>query len=122
MFRIYIYIFYCSHILERGQSFREQSSRKPTPSLSEDPSVTNVGQSSPFVSEDKADGVRDFEKRLQYAMEQSLILQEKQLKDIEVLQKELGQQATEMSSEKEAIKKPRKPLKGILKKSIMRYV
>jgi hypothetical protein len=120
--RIYIYIFYCSHILERGQSFREQSSRKPTPSLSEDPSVTNVGQSSPFVSEDKADSVRDFEKRLQYAMEQSLILQEKQLKDIEVLQKELGQQATEMSSEKEAIKKPRKPLKGILKKSIMRYV
>ena len=113
---------YCSHILERGQSFREQSSHIPPSSLLEDPSVANVQQSLPIASEDRTDGVRDFERRLQYAMQQSLILQERQLKDIEVLQKELGQQATGMSSKKVVIEKIRKPLKGILKKSMVRYV
>ncbi len=114
--------------MERGQSFREQSSRKPTPSLSEDSSVVNVGQSLPVASEDQADSARDFEKRLQYAMQQSLILQERQLKDIEILQEELGKEATGMSNlvvmsnKKAVIEKIRKPLRGILKKSAVRYV
>jgi len=84
--------------------------------------MANVQQSLPVASEGQTDGVRDFEKRLQYAMQQSLKLQERQLKDIEVLQKELGQQATGVSSKKVVIEKIRKPLKGILKKSIARYV
>mgnify|MGYP002803520106 CR=1 FL=1 len=107
-----------SYILERGQSFREQSSRKPPSSLLEDPSIADVQQSLPIASEDQTHC--DFEKRLQYAMQQSLILQERQLKDIEVLQEKLGQQATGMSSKKVVIEKIQRPLKGILKKSVVR--
>ncbi|CAB4025022.1 Hypothetical predicted protein [Paramuricea clavata] len=59
-------------------------------------------------------------------MQQSLILQERQLKDIEILQEELGQEASGMSNrvvmsnKRAVIEKIRKPLKGILKKSVMR--
>lgn len=122
----YRHQFYCSHLLERGESFREQSSRRSTANLNEDLSQ-NISDNSPEPSEVQAEGARDFEKRLQYAMKQSLILQEKQLKDIEVLQEELGQEATGVSNrivvpnKRDVMEKIRKPLKGILKKSVMRY-
>ena len=115
-----------SLILERGQSFREQSSRRPTPS--EGPPVSDIAKTLPASGGDLTSSARDFEKRLQYAMQQSLVLQERQLQDIEILQEELAQEATGMSNrvivpnEKAVIGKIRKPLKGILKKSIVRYV
>jgi hypothetical protein len=114
--------------LERGESFRDQSSRKSTPSLPEDPSVSNITGTLPVSNDDRTGGACDFEERLQYAMQQSLILQERQLKDIEILQEELGQEASGMSNrvvmsnKRAVIEKIRKPLKGILKKSVMRYV
>lgn len=110
--------------MERGQSFQEQSSRRPTPS--EGPS--DIAKTLPASDDDQTNSARDFEKRLQYAMQQSLVLQERQLKDIEILQEELTQEATGMSNrviisnKKAVIEKIRKPLKGILKKSIARYM
>ena len=113
-------ILYCSLILERGQSFREQLSSGPTPS--EGP--LDVPKTLPVSEEYQTNSARDFEKRLQYAMQQSLVLQERQLKDIEILQEELTLEATGMSNrviisnKKAVIEKIRKPLKGILKKSM----
>ena len=117
---------HCSHILERGQSFREQSSHKPTSSSVANATVSNVAETMPDSGKDQVDSAYNFEKRLQYAMQQSLILQEKQLKDIEILQEELGEKATGMpkrivtSNKKVVIEKFRKPLKGILKKTVSR--
>lgn len=114
--------------MERGKSFREKLLHKPTPSLPDDDSVTNTVKPSPIPATDSTDSALDFEKRLQYAMQQSLILQERQLKDIETLQEELGRPAAGMHqrvvvpNKKTAIEKIRKPLKGILKKSLVRCV
>ncbi|XP_028402648.1 proprotein convertase subtilisin/kexin type 7-like [Dendronephthya gigantea] len=114
-----------SHLLERGESFREQSSRRPTPILIDELSQNSANNSS-SPNEVQAEGARDFEKRLQYAMKQSLILQGKQLKDIEILQEQLGHEASGVSNrivmpnKKNVFEKIRKPLKGILKKSVAR--
>ena len=87
-----------------------------------------MAKSSTTPTADSSKCASDFEKRLQYAMQQSLILQERQLKDIETLQVELGDEPTALphragvQNKKVVIEKIRRPLKGILKKAVVRYV
>ena len=112
-----------SHLLERGESYRETSSQATASNTSED--FIDDSLSKTFDDNDLVVGVDDFKKRLQYAMTRSLILQEKQMRDIESLEEALGLvdpvsvKSTVLASN-ESTAEIRKPLKGILKKSIRR--
>ncbi|XP_046858835.1 proprotein convertase subtilisin/kexin type 7-like, partial [Xenia sp. Carnegie-2017] len=77
-----------SHLLERGDSYRESSSQATASNASED--FIDDSLSKTFDDNDLVVGVDDFKKRLQYAMTKSLILQEKQMRDIESLEEALG--------------------------------
>ena len=129
--QITIFLFYFddfSHILELGQSFREQLSSEPWSTARGVDSISNqLSEKTQPWNEDERGRESDFEKRLQFAMEQSLLLQESQMKDIERLQEELGEDQRETQprsmtvSRSSIVEKIRKPLKGILKKP-SRYV
>ena len=109
--------------MELGQSCCAQDPHdaRSTPRVPD--AVSNsLAENSSASTEDESGREGDFERRLQYAMEQSLLLQEKQLKDIEKLQEELAEdqqdnQPQNVARSKIVVERIRKPLKGILKKT-----
>ena len=106
-----------SHILEVGESYRDkmtsQSQSSECHSVLSELDDKSLGTSKEevwggdrTVGEDQQPGneghverkEQEFEARLQYAMEQSLVLQNRQLRDIENLQENLGDDKSQTST------------------------
>ena len=114
-------MFSFSHLLERGNT----APQHPPDSNPQPFQHRALPQATKHVPSplDEQTRVQEFERRLRYAMEQSLVLQAEQMSELDSFERDLRRAREESmvshllyQTKKEPIGSNRKPIKGILKK------